>query len=250
MAAATNTWNTTVSEPVCSVRAPRLLTALAVIGMSTFAMSMGVELTRFAFAEMLADDETLKNRVTAWTNTPGIAVFARRRVVSELGEAGDANERLAATADLLSRAPLDSGAWAMLAAMRFASGAPVEKGVSALSMSNLTGPNEGRIMAARAVLAIPLWRVLPPLSRRWAVNDLVSGWAEVSEARHAVLRLLLRQQAAPARAEIRAALLLAGDGGGEVAAALGLGAATRDPASIDMRREAAPDRSAETGATK
>jgi hypothetical protein len=249
MAAATNMRNTTVSEPVYSVRAPRLLTALAVIGMSAFSMSMGVELTRFALAEMSAGDETLGNRVATWTNTPGIAVFARRRVVSELGGAADANERLAATADLLSRAPLDSGAWAMLAAMRFASGAPVEKGVSALSMSNLTGPNEGRIMAARAVLAVPLWRVLPPASRRWAVNDLVGGWADVTEARHAVLRVSLRQQAAQTREEIRAALLLAGDGADEVAAALGLGAAVRDQTSGDVRRVAAPG-SAETGGTK
>jgi hypothetical protein len=239
--------NTTVSERVYSVRATRLLTAFAVIGMSTFAMSMGVELTRFALAEMSAGDDRLGNHLAAWTNTPGIAFVARREVVSELGGAADANARLAATADLLSRAPLDSGAWAMLAAMRFASGAPVEKGVSALSMSNLTGPNEGRIMATRAVLAIPLWRVLPPLSRRWAVHDLVAGWAQITEARHAVLRASLRQQDAPTREEIRVALLLAGEGAGEVAAALGLGAAARDSASGDTRRDAAPERSAETG---
>jgi hypothetical protein len=219
-----------------SVRDPRLLTAFAVIGTSFFAMSMGVQLTRFALAEMAAGDEALGSRLATWTHTPGIAVFARRHVVSELGEAADANERLAATADLLSRAPLDSGAWAMLAASRFASGAPVEKGVSALAMSNLTGPNEGRIMAARAVLALPLWRVLPPASRHWVVNDLVGGWAEVTEARHTVLRVSLRQQVAQTREEIRAALVLADDGAGPIAAALGLGAASRDPASGDVRR--------------
>jgi hypothetical protein len=234
--------NTTVSEPLFSVRDPRLLTAFAVIGTAFFAMSMGVQLVRFALAEMPAGDEVPGNRLAAWTHMPGIAVFARRQVVSELGESAGANKRLAATADLLSRAPLDSGAWAMLAATRFASGAPVEKGVSALSMSNLTGPNEGRIMAARAVLAIPLWRVLPPASRRWAVRDLAGGWAEVTEARRAVLRISLGRQAAWTREEIRAALLLAGDGAGEVAAALGLGAASRDPASCDVRRDAAPGR--------
>lgn len=231
-----------------SVRDPRLLTAFAVIGMSFFAMSMGVQLTRFALAEMSAGDPALGNSLATWTHTPGIAVFARRHVISELGEATDANEKLAATADLLSRAPLNSGAWAILAALQFASGAPAEKGVSALAMSNLTGPNEGRIMAARAVLALPLWQVLSPASRRRAVSDLVGGWAEVTEARHTVLRVSLRQQAAQTREEIRAALLLAGDGAGSVAAALGLGAASRDPASGDLRRGAAPGR-AETGGT-
>jgi hypothetical protein len=233
-----------------SVRDPCLLTAFAVIGTSFFAMSMGVQFTRFALAEMAVGDEALGSRLATWTHTPGIAVFARRHVVSELGEAADANERLAATADLLSRAPLDSGAWAMLAASRFASGAPVEKGVSALAMSNLTGPNEGRIMAARAVLALPLWRVLSPATRHWAVNDLVGGWAEVTEARHTVLRVSLRQQAPQTREEIRAALVLADDGAaGPIAAALGLGAASRHPASDDVRRDAAPG-SAEIGGTR
>ncbi|MGH6846067.1 MAG: hypothetical protein ACREC0_01115 [Methylocella sp.] len=238
-----------MSEPIFSVRDPRLLTAFAVIGLAFFAMSMGVELTRFELAEMAGGDEAPGSRLATWTHTPGIAVFARRHAVSELGEASDASERLAATAALLSRAPLNSGAWAMLAAMRFASGAPVEKGVSALSMSNLTGPNEGPIMAARAVLAIPLWRVLPLASRRWAVRDLVGGWAEVTEARHAVLRVTLGQQAAQTRAEIRVALSLAGDGAVPIAAALGLGAASRDPALGEVRRDAAPG-SAETGGTR
>lgn len=232
-----------------SVRDPHLLTAFAVIGIAFFAMSKGVQLTRFALAEMPAGDEALGNRLAAWTHTPGIAGFARRHAVSELGLAAGASERLAATADLLSRAPLDSGAWAMLAAMRFASGAPMEKGFSALSMSNLTGPNEGRIMAARAVLAIPLWRVLSQAGRRGAVSDLVGGWAEVTEARHSVLRVYLGQQAAQTREEIRAALLLAGDGAGAVAAALGLGAASRDEALRDVRRDAVPG-SAETGGRK
>jgi hypothetical protein len=232
-----------------AVRDLRLPTAFAVIGTSLFAMSMGVQLTRFALAEMAADGETPGNRLGTWTHTPGVAVFARRHVVAELGEAADANERLAATVDLLSRAPLDSGAWAMLAELRFASGAPVEKGVRALAMSNLTGPNEGRIMAARAVLALPLWRVLSPVSRRWAVSDLVGGWAEIPEARQTILRISLRQQTAQTREEIRAALLLAGDGAGPVAAALGLGAASREPASGDVRRDAAPG-GAETGGTR
>jgi len=232
-----------------SVRDLRLPTAFTVIGASLFAISMGVQLTRFALAEMATGDEAPGNRLATWTHTPGIAVLARRHVISELGEAAGANERLAATAELLSRAPLDSGAWAMLATMRFASGAPMEKGVSALAMSNLTGPNEGRIMAARAVLALPLWRILSPAGRRWAVRDLVGGWAEVSEARHTVLRLSLGQQTAQTREEIRAALLLAGNGAGPIAAALGLGAALRDPASGGVGRGAAPG-SIGTGGTR
>ncbi|MGH6999910.1 MAG: hypothetical protein ACREEA_00170, partial [Stellaceae bacterium] len=67
------------------------------------------------------------------------------------------------------------------------------------------------------------------------VRDLVGGWVEVSEAQRTVLRASLRQQAAPTREEIRAALLRAGDEAVPVAAALGLGAASLDPAATGAR---------------
>lgn len=220
-----------------SVREPRLLTALAVIAASLYTMSMGVEFTRFALAEMSADDEALGKRVAPWTNAPGIAALARRDVVFE---PADAKERLAATADLLSRAPLDSSAWALLAELHFASGAPLEKVVRALAISNLTGPNEGWVMAMRATFALPLWQALPAESRRWAVSDLVGGWPAISDEQRMVMRVALRQQAAQTREEIRAALLHAGDAASPVAATLGLGAAQQNAPSNDGRKDAEP----------
>ena len=101
-------------------------------------------------------------------------------------------------------------------------------------MSDLTSPNEGWLMATRAVLAVPLWLVLPPDSRRAAVTDLVGGWSEVSGVQRTALRIALRQQSSRAREEIRAALLLAGEGAAPVAQALGLGA------PLESREDAAP----------
>ena len=91
-------------------------------------------------------------------------------------------------------------------------------------MSDLTSPNEGWLMATRAILAVPLWRVLPPDSRRAAVNDLVGGWSEVSDVQRTALRVSLRLQSSRAREEIRAALLLAGEETAPIAETLGLGA--------------------------
>jgi hypothetical protein len=101
----------------------------------------------------------------------------RRRGGRDDGDEG--SEKMEATADLLSRAPPAAGAWAMLAAQRLASGALAEEGVSSLAMSSLTGPNEGWIMARRAVIALPQWPVPPPESRRRAMTDLVAGWPAV-----------------------------------------------------------------------
>ncbi len=207
------------------VRDPRFASALVVIGVSAFAVSRGVELAGFAIAEMSADEATVAKRLAPWSNARGVATLARRHVLTEARDDDlDAKARLAATADLLALTPLDGNAWVALAALRFASGAPAEKGSSALAMSSLTGPNEGWLMATRAVLAIPLWRVLPPDSRRAAVNDLVGGWLAVPDVQRTALRVSLRQQTSGAREEIRAALLLAGEEAAPVAETLGLGA--------------------------
>ncbi len=207
------------------IRDPRFASALVIIGVSAFAISRGVDLAGFAVAEMSADEATVATRLAPWTNARGIAILARRHILAEARDDElDMKARLAATADLLALAPLDGNAWAALAALRFASGAPAEKGSSALAMSDLTSPNEGWLMATRAVLAVPLWLVLPPDSRRAAVTDLVGGWSEVSGVQRTALRIALRQQSSRAREEIRAALLLAGEGAAPVAQALGLGA--------------------------
>ena len=225
------------------IRDPRFASALVIIGVSVFAVSRGVDLAGFAAAEMSADEQTVATRLAPWSNARGVATLARRHVLTEARDDElDAKARLAAIGDLLALAPLDGNAWAALAALRFASGAPAEKGSSALAMSDLTAPNEGWLMATRAILAVPLWRVLPPDSRRTAVNDLVGGWSEVSDVQRTALRVSLRQQSPRAREEIRAALLLAGEEAAPVVEALGLGA------PLESREDAVP--AASTGSAE
>ena len=87
-----------------------------------------------------------------------------------------AADAAAAVGDLLSGTPLNSGAWAELAAARRAEGAPIEAVAAALALSTVTGPNEEYQMARRAAFALPLFRALPPDERRALVADLAGGW--------------------------------------------------------------------------
>jgi hypothetical protein len=200
---------------------PRLWTALIVVGVSLFTISRGFDVAGFALADFSADQPSMATRLGPWTTKPGVAALALSRLVKDAP--GDANTRKQWATDLLSRAPLDANAWALLAGLRFSTGEPAEKGTTALAMSSLTGPNEGWIMARRGALALPLWRALPPDSRGGAASDLVGGWYYVPELDRAALRASLRLQPPRLREEMRAALLLAG--GAHVAEALGLDAA-------------------------
>lgn len=199
----------------------RVLTSLGVMAACAFAFLRGIDLTRFALAELPDDSRTLDERLRPFVDSPGVAPFARRQLLRGAPSL-DAETNIEAASNLLARAPLDSEAWATLASLRFKSGAPVEQGAQALALSNLTGPNEGWVMAKRAFLALPLWRVLPPESRRAAISDLVTGWPHVSDLQRAALGNLLSSSSA--REEVRAALLLAGAEAAPVVRKLGLGA--------------------------
>jgi hypothetical protein len=199
---------------------PRFWTGLIVVGVALFTISRGVDVAGFALADSSADQASMATRLAPWTTTPAVAALALSRLVRDAP--GDANARRRWAADLLSRAPLDANAWVLLASLRFTTGEPAEKGVTALAMSTLTGPNEGWIMARRGVLALPLWQVLPPDSRRGAMSDLVAGGYYASQIEWTALRATLSLQTPSLREDMRAALLAAG--GARFAEALGLDA--------------------------
>jgi hypothetical protein len=95
-------------------------------------------------------------------------------------------------------------------------------------MSNLTGPNEGTLMAARAVLELPLWDRLPQRSRRFAAIDLAGGWESVLQQERVALREFMSRADDATRAGLLTELLRAADGP-PVATALGLALGADDP---------------------
>lgn len=184
---------------------------------------MGLELTRFSLA---AQAEGPPSRLRPWTTTPGVALLARSAIVERSISDADARMELAAIGDLLARAPLDSDAWATAAELCLAAQGPLAKCLRGLTMSNLTGPNEGGVMAARAVLALPLWDRLPAQNRRFAATDLAGGWESVLDRERVALRELISRADEATRAGLFSELLRA-EGGVSVSAALGLASTTR-----------------------
>lgn len=201
------------------IHEPRAWGAVVIVGVCLFAVASGVDVVAFALADLSAGGDVA--RLTPWTAKRGVASLALRRIVDD-STAEDVDRRRGEVVELLSHAPLDASAWVTLATLRL-DGGQTEKGLAALAMASLTGPNEGWIMARRAVLGLTLWQALPPDSRQRAAADSVESWQYVPAVKRSALRAVLRLQTPSVRDEMRAALLRAD--GASVADALGLRAA-------------------------
>ncbi|PWB84029.1 MAG: hypothetical protein C3F11_03415 [Methylocystaceae bacterium] len=208
------------------VRELRFWTALAAIALCAFTISRAVTMVIYGLPELTADAATAKEKLGPFADDPAVGFLARAKLL-ELEQSEDAARRAADLRDLLILTPLSSSAWLELARARLGSGEPDEKVVNALAMSNLVGPNEGRLMAARAAFGFPLWPVLPPEARKTLTNDLIGGWGAMPDAERQGLLALFSLAGGGVREEARAALLLAGREGTAIARALGLGDSKR-----------------------
>lgn len=201
------------------VREMRFWTALVVGGLSAAAMAQGWTALRFGLAEALADATSAESRLQPFTGDDLVGDLAERgllRFASPLSP----HARVDAVGALLGRTPLNGGAWLDLAIARRATGASMESVAAALALSTMTGPNEARLMAGRAVFALPFWSALPPDGRRALIADLVGGWGALDSGERARLSAILANARDRPTEDIRAALLLNGPQGAIVANAL------------------------------
>ena len=213
-----------------NIRELRFWTALLVVGLSVMAISSALPTLRFALAAQSADPQTAAERLQASTNEPPVAPLALRLMLVLAPPKAPA-ERVDALQSLIGLTPMASGAWLDLAIARQQAGQPMQDVASALALSSLTGPNEARFMAGRAVFGLALWEKLPPDVRRGLIGDLVAGWGEVDDARRQELNAILAVASDQTRAEIFAALLLAGKPAEPIISALDL--APEKPAPAD-----------------
>ena len=204
-----------------NVRELRLWTAALVAGLAATSLSLALPTLRFAVAARSANASNAPARLRDALDAAPVAPLARRLALVLAAPRAPA-ERAAALQELLALTPLASGAWLDLAMARHDAGAPMQSVASALAMSSLTGPNEARFMAGRAAFGLPLWDRLPPDVRRGLIVDLVSGWDEVGEEQRRELDADLTLAPDGARAEILAALLLAGKPAAPILKALDL----------------------------
>lgn len=203
------------------IRELRFWTALLVVGLAAIAMSSALPTLGFGVAELFADANSADTRLAPFLDDASVGALARSEMLT-LASDKSAAARAAALSALLSMTPLASGAWLDLAIAWRRAGAPMNRIASALALSALSGPNEGRFMAGRAAFGLPLWSGLPPDVRRSLIGDLVGGWSQIDEARRRAIDAVLTAESDAAREEIRADLLLAGKAGSSIADALEL----------------------------
>jgi hypothetical protein len=195
-----------------ALRAARLLTALAVVGLCAFTVSRGWSIVRFSSAKAgVAAHENRADAVRPWIAVPGLAGGALQASLADVADAGDTDavrQRGEALSAILSVRPLASTHWLSLAGARLVSQAAYDRVLGALAMSSLTGANEGSIMFRRGIFGLVQWEVLPPDVRKRVIADLAqpSLAAIVTDQDAAAAKGVVGARGADARQEIAALL--------------------------------------------
>jgi len=110
-----------------------------------------------------------------WTNVPGVAAVALEAAatpVAGLGDLDGAQKRVDELSAILAVRPMSSEKWLALAGMRLVTGQAVDKVLSPLAMSEITGPNENSVMVKRAIFGLLGWETLPQDARKRTIADL------------------------------------------------------------------------------
>jgi hypothetical protein len=173
---------------------------------------MGLEIVRFTIAKSeLGAEDNAAEAFRRWTASPGLAFSARRSSLTAPPARNDESAALLRRdeiADILAIKPLAPDYWLSLARTLDTTKQPSAKVVEALTLSMLTGANEGYLEPQRGILGMSLWEQLPPEIRRRAATDLTS--IPLNRREKLSLQRILLQKPADVRQEIRVALRTAG----------------------------------------
>jgi hypothetical protein len=192
------------------VRELRFLTTVVVIAACGLTVARGWDFVRYSLAAQSAGAETNPSDVLgAWTADPGLTSLALEAMLRARQNPADTQaigSRSDILSNLLSVRPMLSQSWLELAAARNSVKMPPDRVADAFAMSELTGPNEGAVMARRALLGIVMWGSLSPEARATAVRDII-GMTTFNALQ---FRIILSAKPDATRAGIRAALVTAG----------------------------------------
>jgi hypothetical protein len=154
----------------------RLATAVVIIGVCSFSVAWGWRIVHFSLAMAnVASSEKRENIINSWSSVPGVASRALQAELTDkinISDAKRAKSRRAVLASILAIEPLSSAHWLSLSGLQFETDQPMEQVFDSLELSVLTGPNEGYIMAERAIFALSLWERLPPDLKSHVATDL------------------------------------------------------------------------------
>lgn len=174
-----------------------LLSGLVVAAAASLTCVAGVELSRFARAdvaaqelldELVAQDLSVEetqglrerdarvkevlSRLQPWLARDGV-VSEARWFYGAIKAIRDPSQAEKGIISHLSVEPSSGEQWAELARLRLARGAPMPQVLSALQMSSVTMPRELGAMQRRLLLLLKLWGTLPDDGRRQAIKLLV-----------------------------------------------------------------------------
>jgi hypothetical protein len=167
--------------------------------------------------------ETDKSAISSWSNVTGLSGWARGLLLAVI-RADTPDDKVAienASAEAAEVSPTWAAGWQDLAAARLASGAPVEKVITAFRMSNLTGSHEGFVMVRQAIFGLEHWTDLPEPDRRTVIREVLAtiGPGSGMDVRY---HEILAAKPAAAREEIRTAFTASGLATKDVLQALGI----------------------------
>ena len=164
-------------------------------------MWQGYELIGYSMADAKPE------AVRPWVDVPGLGFAAREYALTPINDSSDdetIRKRRNELVGMLERRPLSSYDWLELAESRIDAEEAPAKAVEALQLSEVTGPNEGYLIAQRGFFGIWQWEVLPPNVQRRAVADLMVR--HLSDRNLDWLRTTLSEKTEQIRQEIRLAL--------------------------------------------
>jgi hypothetical protein len=195
----------------------RLLTAIAIIGICLFSVAWGWRIVHFSLAMAnIGSSEKRADIINSWGSVTGVASRALQAELTDKIDTSDAKAvsgRRAALASILAIEPLNSADWLSLSGLQFVTDQPMEQVFDSLELSVLTGPNEGYIMAERAIFALSLWERLPPDLKSHVATDLtpmIFPRTPAEGAEGEKFRAVLATKPERVRKELRDALVTSG----------------------------------------
>src|SRR5262249_4224763 len=198
----------------------RFWTAIIVIGICAFSVVRGVSIVRFSLAmATIGSSESQAETIRLWTTVPGVALTALQSKLKEKISPSDLrapNNRREALSAILSIEPLSSTDWLSLSGVQLTTDQPMDQVLATLTLSALTGPNEGYVMAERGIFGVSLWEDLSPDLRRRAAVDLAA-----EEVDGGKVQAVLSPKSEGVRDELRTAILATGLSPKEVERRLG-----------------------------
>ena len=176
-------------------------TALLILALCVPAVMRGWNILWFSRAEVNGED------TRPWAGVSGLTFSALESSLTALADSADKAQVAKRRDDIikvLTIRPLASEYWLTLAGIRVLGGEPLLKALDALTLSTVTGPNEGYLITQRGIFGISYWEILPSEVRNRALTELAARRLSGRNAER--VRTILAGKTPEVRQNIRAAL--------------------------------------------